>query len=671
MLSLIAVLLFLFGFWLDKTLNTSFFAFLPGLWILFFQPGYTLIEILFPYRSKTALENQKNKETKVTDNNPRVPRIERLFLAIPFSALFNTLMIYVAINYFHVVLNQEGILSTILGSTFLLGIIKVISQKQWHSFRPNPIRWSKSAIKHWPLLAGILTMAIVHAINFIIYPFIPEADSYFFINRMKEVISSGVISNISYRPFYEIFLLNYHYLTNANFLLFFKYISPIVLCSVLIPLYLFIRRFIKNPLHQYIALLIPLTSPLLVFELELTRPQSLIILTGFTTVWLLIRFIECAPDPTEKNLRTWKNSAIYLFSAFLVGLSSIGYHELGALNLTTWGATIIIFSIFRNRRKPILLFSLILAMYVLATYIINRISSLIFLQSIYEYFQKEFHIWPINWWYVSSYQNVDGIQVGWPGIQGLFFYGYNLGLFIPPLIIFAIVTYLQSILQRRKNKRPAEKQPILIPALSRLAIAALFAEILPRFGVYYLPERAWLFVISSLCFVLIPVVKQLLEKSWFSQKPNRYRALKVVITFTIIISIFVSFYLTYKRQGWINTKEHVASTWLKNNTPDDALIISQMGNMPMITVYANRQILSTENFFLDPELRQKTITSLESANQHIYLLYSKQKFAGLYGERAWWKEINQANADLNIINQDPKYKLIYEQNGIYIWEIRN
>jgi len=325
-----------------------------------------------------------------------------------------------------------------------------------------------------------------------------------------------------------------------------------------------------------------------------------------------------------------------------------------------------------------------------------------------------------DFWFIDSYQNIDGVQMGWPGLMTLLYYGYNLGLFFPVVVI------IQFFIKKRTYTSIKENWLFAVAFFLFL----LVAEVFPRIGLAYLPDRAWLFVSLILCFLLPKVIVSTFEDM-------RLKVAKTWIVALIVLSSLLSWSITYTKQGWTTGNEYEAAIFVKDKTPKNSVLITQSGNYAMVKYFADRKKSTPDpSFFLDADkissieiedvakqsdsltpdqttnlknqdnellnklqpifdasaigafevardkidvnheislyLEEKLsylnqIAQSELDSSPIYILYSGDKFTGLYGSRQWWRDSNAYGADISKFDQNPLLKKVYDIGNIKIW----
>lgn len=532
----------------------------------------------------------------------------------------------------------------------------------------------------------------------IIYPYLPEADGYQYLAKINESFGKNSIIFLDQRLLFLFSVKSLSILSN---------ISPYFILKIVFPLFsifLFLVFYdISNKRFNLKNVLIAcsfLTIPIIISELLISRPQSLFLLFFPISLYLL------------NYLNTLKNNRkIYAYAMLLI-ISLIGakIHSIFTISSLLILICLFISNIKQIKKYPMLVI-LIIVLAIASAYpwindfgIINSIK-----RFIAPIINGITHIKP-NLWFMDNYVNPDGNQMGWPGFSVLLYYGYNVGFLLLLLLIWAIV---------KKYITWENLKQYWIYTLSFI-LFFLIAEILPRLGVYYFPDRAWLFVSLTAILFLASVYSK--EET---KKINIYALLAGTA------SVLLTFVLIYLKQGWVNKYEIEAALFLKNNTPKDAIVLSQPGNTPLIEYYGQRYYVSgMKNILIEKDKEfidnvndlltnksgklllkenienqlRKIIADLSKSfpdytnvfrkqinaqldiyaknasrykvmkqlkldtKKEIYLLYSEQKFKSLYGTRSWWKKYNYYGADLNYLNNN--YKLIYEKNGVYIWKTK-
>lgn len=555
---------------------------------------------------------------------------------------------------------------------------------------------------------AVLTYLAIFSVNFLLYPYIPESDSYgalLSLERLQTGVStlaeepggffisvSLVLNEITQIPLYWLFKLVLPLLSGVYALLFFDLSKSL------------------SPKLRLLGTLAVLSVPVVVQEFLIPRSQSVFLLTLGPALYLISSLTA-----GERNLRNlW-----WLIT--LMGIGIVGY-AIHALFLTILLLSLIATATLiwpKVRRNPLESLFAVAVTGVILTPWLNQYNIIGGVGRLFEILWETLASPQWRWWFISSYVNVDGNEVGWPGLSWLFYYGYNMGLLLPVLFLGAITA---------RPKWRAFFGGTMWPYSATLFIYLIVAEVLPRLGLAYLPDRAWLIVALTATFFVPKMLE--LYSARFKTRWN-FTVLVLLATFSIVISSYV----TYAKQGWVTTEEYRAAKFIRESTPPNAAFLTQGGNRVMVRYFGNRyQTVPPEEFFMEAnqetarkyieELRQKPIREARAnaerkrelearltqlidhlisttrnedriilnneiglardsyealiqkirANEQeprlegpVYVLYSTNKFNSLYAQRAWWKSSNFYGADLSGFDQFP---LVYNKEGVKIWQIR-
>lgn len=561
----------------------------------------------------------------------------------------------------------------------------------------------------WPnrfAIILILTITILFCLNFLLYRYLPEADGYYYLSQIKQ-LTNGLWTQVSTdRTGFLAIVLSLEKITNIPPYWLLKVVMPLLTGLILcLPLYEISKKVFKEKILVFIFTLAPLTFPVIFMELLYTRPQT--IFTTFLAVQLYI---------LSTSINTKKAETLYI-AVILTILSVLGIkiHEfflfslfLSLIALFYYGSPII-------KKRPYLSTAVIAFCLILSYPLAEKLGIIGLFLAYAKPILRTLKDPVLNLWFIDSYFNFDKNQMGWPGLSFILYYLYNLGLFSLVIIFISLWT---------KTKKAFRSYDYLFYAIA-LAIFLSVAEILPRIGLAFLPERMWLFVSLSGAFLLPPLAGKAIRKKTFG---------KILVVSFFVISLLSSLFITYAKQGWTNHKEKIAADFIRENTPENSIIISQNGNFPMINYFADRYLLVPKCIFFgeDKNYQQHLVNNLEkiilkedsikdlkeklleqinqfnqgfdsqllskqqesinqtikeiitnskqtesksklfenTRNPSIYILYSKQKFTNLYNMREWWKNTNCHALSNNIGEAFNEYDLIYNQDDIYIWKVQ-
>jgi len=688
---IILINFFLVGFWLIffalSKINFPYFVYVWGILILFL-PGLNL-SLLFE---------------QITAQRQGVAKI--IFWSFLATCIITPKIIY-SISSWQNNLGVESKTMIIFFAWWLLTFLLFVISYFIKHFEPTEFVWSKIK-NHRIFWWAILIWALFLVGNFLLYRFMPGADTYKYVLRIETGMQTHLINETSRALFY-VFSWMLFFLSRIPIYFIYKAILPSLSIIFILLFYQYAKQISQNKFVLLFSTLGIVTFPIIIMELLMSRPQLIFLLTFPIVLFLATDLLK---NRKPQNL-LW---SLYLLTIVFVG---IRVHQffiiLSAIVLI--GFLVFYWPVIKKYPWPSILIIILLGYYFYSLLIKFNLIKFInpFLNAI---LHPQFKLWFIN-----NYTNIDGYQMGWPGYTFIYYYGYNIGIALVALLILIVVKKVKIALDFRNT---------WLYFLSFFIFFSI-AEIFPRLGLNYLPDRAWLLASLSLLFFL-PL---LLEK--FINNFNFKFTLPFLIGL-LIISVAVSWYITYAKQGRITENEFKVSQYIQDNLPQDAAIISQSSNGVMIRHFAKRIIvvpptrdffndkwsgkellfindlpdyLSKESYYLKQkknleqiikeienkivnaktygeinDLTKKLVRSaqkLRKINQSlaeikeknlkrirpVYILYSKDQFSTMSGQRSWWKDKNFYNANLDKFNEHPEYfRKIYDQDGIYVWEVR-
>lgn len=561
---------------------------------------------------------------------------------------------------------------------------------------------STETLEKRPFLITITAFLILHLISISLYKFIPEVDGYTYLLNLESKALSDLIDT-GFRPFFYSLI---YYLSSISHIApyqLFKFWMILLQISGIYYLYqIILKTNIQTNAVKYVALLSFLSIPIINLEIEYIRPNIIFIFAILPFVYYLSEGLENSKRKTCFLISTVISSVGLLFHDFFVFLFLIN--------------TVFITIYFYKKLNPVQrMFGILTLVICLFIFLIN-INKLPILPLLLYGAEQMLKLissgisW--KWWFLENYSNMDGNNLGWNGPSNILkYYAYSLS----PVLFITLFTY--PVILWNKLRKKIVVTFVEKIALSIACVGLFFAEILPRINYPTLPDRFWP-MISISFLILLPFTLSEVKS------PKKSKALSIFLCALIAIGIGGTLYISYAKGGYTTEREYNASQWIKKNTPADAGFITQIGNMPMVSYFAKREIIvPPESFFLPLENslplsgKQKSqelyLTSLtlfkESLNHpndsnllllkssiedyhrevkfekllHIqnnpmekipkkdslYVLYSKDKFTGYYATRDWWRKINFNEADLQKFHE--KYPLVYnDDDEIYIWKIK-
>lgn len=678
-------LLILFFYIISLLLSKAGFPYLTYILgiIIFFLPGFFLA---------LALEQQTDKQLGQA----------KLFLwTFLFSIFITPTFIYLYSSLKH---NFGDTKITYIAFSILLflSFAIVAGTYFWKKIEPTTIDLIKVK-KHKILWYALGIFSLVMLISFVVYPYIPEADPYTYLIKIREIFQTHLMPDNESRPLFLSFSYTVSLLSKISAYWIYKLIIPLFSSVIVLIGYLIAIRITKNKLSIILSSLIFLSFPVVTLEILIPRPQSIFLITLPVILFLL-------SDLLEKKLA---KNIYFLFILLFVTVIGAKYHPFFFFDTLLVATAIIVYTWPLLIKKPLNYLLLCLLIFMAVYPWIKNFGLVdIFLILIKTFLSGLSHP-SFRLWFINNYTNIDGSQMGWPGLSSLFYYGYNLGLF-SVLAIFLVILKIKNV------KVNCKKNWVYLYCF---LFFFLIAEILPRLGLSYLPDRAWLFVSLTLAIIFIPATISIFNGI------NRRVALILCIVF--VVSVTLSPITTWAKQGWTTKAEYKAAMFIKNSTPDNSSIISQGGNLPMVEYFTGRKLIVPDNeFFMDSSapidteaILQKEYRLLDNINSREvrlqekvqneidllfsnyptpfnlstnysnmktylaikkdqkkllddieiikkspkYVLYSNDKFTGLYGIRDWWKKYNLYNAHLEKFN-NPTLSLIYNQDNIMIWK---
>lgn len=612
----------------------------------------------------------------------QLSRLEHLVLALPISIVFLAIAITVTFSTLGVSYSEIGaqISTALLG--VLLGGLFLLQGKQ------N----TKTPLVNWRAISPFLIVAFlfiaVRILHIALYPYVPEGDSYPLILKIQELqIQNLIISPDISRPFFLRVFEFLSTLSGINPVNLFRFVAPSLLVGVSLLPVLWLRRKQASSLTQVVGGLLTISAPIISLEIDIIRPQTIAILFSATVIYLLA---------------LWRETKSWNLYVTAVVLSAFGFyfHELTIFCLFACLIVVIpeyVRALREDYRKTLLWTGgILIALYpylrpIIGGGIVSIISTSIISLVKHPAFDP---------WFVDSYTNADGNNLGWPGYLAIVYYGYNFGCAIA---IGLIATLLLRVKEFRTNG-------LVFSSLCFLIAPLLFAEIFPRFGFAFLPDRAWLFLSIGLAFFIIAYL------------PRFSKRFQYVLLVLCVLSLGLGATITYLKQGWISSSEYRTSQWIKENTPESSLLYVQNASTGPLQVYAGRNTVSGSDIFEKGEfvswfemddLRRSELESdaevgLQEINYSLknspfsediakkinnykgiysliqknvdksqeidspekqFIIYSEDKFSGLYGQRPWWRELNDAGVRLEFLNDVSKFKKVFSDGGTTIWEV--
>lgn len=646
-------------------------------------------------------------------------RPERLVTLLLWAWVFSLTLTPAATHALgQAILGPESLLSILPAfgawwAATLVGILILQLLRQGESGL-GTVRWIGSTWREfWPVLVACL---LILGANFILYPFIPEADSYTYLMILEraQLDPSALASDPRMLFLYLVELVRQLLAIDAYWIL--KSLLPLGVLTQVLVVYLVAQPLIRQRWLRAFVALGPLFFPIVLQETLISRPQSIAFFVLLPVLYLVGSGLEA-----RRGLEQ-----LYWLSALLVAcVLSLQIHTLFTfllpvvllgLGAAAWPTI---------RRYPVEativlgLLAVLVSPWVSATRLIGDSARLLEIL-VHTLTHNQFSLW-----FLDHYRNVDGAELGWPGWSAGLYYGYNLGVFLPVLVAIGLV-------MRRWRGLARLWTPFYWPAWLALSFFVLIAEILPRFELAYLPDRAWLFIalIASLGVpVLVRVVTEAPRRSW----------LVGTLLVAGALSVGAGTGLTYAKQGWLSRAEAQAADFIRTETPADAIFLGQGGHHVLVRYLGHRTLirppapvfLSDDLDSLDAHLAAKAAAAepapgIQAEQQRaailaeldrlaaiyrsdaaltdqtrlagelralaaraevrpveagaderqqipidapVYVIYSRDKFSSLYGSRSWYRTSNFFGAKLEKFTT--RYPVVYDHAGTTIWKVRD
>jgi len=426
----------------------------------------------------------------------------------------------------------------------------------------NLLHEGNRLIRH-PVVWALIIVALVHAITLSSFSFLPAHDNYSILLKAEQNIEAGQIvttGEIERYPF-DALIIIIRYLSGLSLFSIFKYVIPGLTILSVIPLWL-LARSVSNKYQQLIILLFPLASPTLILEFDITRYQVVFLAALFSFIGLLYE------SYISKRL-----ALFYVVGGFSV--MGLLFHPLFSLFFLLW-----IFAWLWSRRNHIIkikyMLWLLAGLMAAGRFGISDMYKR--MEGIARLVISGLVNMNVNFRFPARYINVDGSDVGWPGISGVTkYYAYYAGPFILTILVLVIVLFGASSSARRRFMS-AWSNPATGLILLMLAMFMFIADIFPRIiSLAYLPDRAWqligILMVMPLAFILRSV------------SGRRSFIITIWLFIALLGSVSGAIYINNLTKFTMPDYELTAAEWIKDNLPEDPIIFSH-GSSDLIKYHA-------------------------------------------------------------------------------------
>lgn len=463
---------------------------------------------------------------------------------------------------------QSRYIIAVLAINLLLVVAYYFSDRQNKKSNPqsNLHLDRTTAIK---LAIGLVPL-LFFGIRLIVNPYLNDLDGATYIRVM--ILIERYHQDGSFlaggRPGFSVLMVGFNYLTNIGFLSLFKYVLPGLTWLSLLSVFAFEDVTSKKGQKYFtLAMLMLLASPALIGQIDRFKPETLLyVVTVAITVLLGIFAVK-------------KSYSSLVLAAFFV-LTAMRVHDTGLVIALTFFVTIlgiVLFNLPKIRpyitTRSLLIFLIVAFPYfaIFKPDILGIFSSLAHTVSIFNTGKFGFRLWFLN-----GYSSA-GMQLGWAGWTFVLYYIFN-GIFVAALGSYILYRYW-------KKNRPS---PVIYFALINAFVYFSIAEILPRLGIYILPDRAWVDFFLNITTLAIIVIALSPEVS--SQVLTK--TIRALIVANVICSLALSIYLVSNSNGLASRQESGGINFIKGLRNDSVIISSQDINQTMIEFYTNKEFVS-------------------------------------------------------------------------------
>ncbi|HSX24376.1 MAG TPA: hypothetical protein VLG69_00190 [Candidatus Andersenbacteria bacterium] len=523
------------------------------------------------------------------------------------------------------------------------------------------------------IFGGIISMLVFW------YQALPDLDPYGWIQTLEPKFRSHTLPEITERPFFGLLTYVFISLLHIDIFTFFKYVLPYLATLLLFPLWVVIRN-MTSVACKGLLLLYFLAVPSTMLYMTTATPYAiLLLLTAYACMFVI----------HSKNAN---KSFFYFFAGFLFLIAFL-YHQAASIFFGTWCLVTLI-----AYRKVLFFSPKNLAIFVLALLLFRN--SLLLIINFVGYWVRSaysqiFNAHNINLLYPAQYVNIDGNQMGWPGMFGVAkFYLY----YASPLVLFAIALLSVACISKKKSipRFVCSKENALVMLL--FFIFLVIAEVLPRFpNIALLPERAWNFVsIFTLALLILAMQSR--------HKPRNVKTIMIIATTFLLVGITGTLYVNSLKAFLITPQQIQSAAWIRSNLPPNRVIFGYNNNN-LILYHAKSQYIDfKENIFCknlsinevgyrinSSAYAHKDIqgsrTEFEKAkgipatrvqeptvppNTIIYIYFAPKDDRNPYSNRGYHPEYWGGDAcgeNGYLFDKYPeKFQRIYDQNGIIIWQ---
>lgn len=419
----------------------------------------------------------------------------------------------------------------------------------------------------------ILGIALIPLLMFIVRsvlnPYLVDQDGATYVTVMEEIKRTHFDSSFLglRRAAFTNAVMSLNYLTHIDFLSILKFVLPGYIWFVLSLPFALLTNLRRQKWFPMIGLLF-LSSAALISGVDRVKPEILVFLLWFPTVLFFYWSI------TTRRLLFYVIGLVFAYLSFRS-------HDTGAITFLAYLlATVVgVIILYKELRPAITVKNVLLAVVIILPYL-----KILPLTDLLASFRETFHSLPFStqgihfhWWFLNDYQS-GGVLAGWPGWLFILFYIFN-GVGILLFLFLALKKLIGHIRQK------SDLLALTLPIIS-LVIYFSVSEILPRFGFFFLPDRAWVhFFYDAAILTLLALC---LVEPKFARLPAWSRYLGWL---SLSGGIAIAFLLTTVLGSVVSSSETAGIAQISNLPPNAVILSTQPFNNILVDVYGQHKFI--------------------------------------------------------------------------------
>ncbi len=511
--------------------------FIPGILLLFYLPGRLVLQICAPLQNIWG-------------------RVGQLALSVFISFSIMASVMILASRFGMTDKSAIYLMILINGLLFLANVLRQIYKGQ----STVGLLRAKYTLSTSDIIVMIIPLIVVVA-TIALSPLASDADG--FMTTLKKTIECSCVSS-PFRPLFTTFFALIYHALGLSYLTLFRIVYPLLFVASTLFVFDYTKRRINSPMLHSVVYLAFLGAPVVISEINIIRPQVAMLVYTLPILMLLIE--------------SWRaKNILFTLVALWFGFVAIGFHELSIFLLVIaglvclWHIGRLVFVEKKISWQNIVLATIIIYPYLSILHVSTYLSRLMASINHAESLIPKLH-W--RWWFINNYISIDGINIGWPGVQAVYFYAYS-GLL---LLLMAILLGLWLLIKRNKIG-----WHFILPVLYALIFLA-FAEILPRLGFFFLPNRAWVHLMLALSIILVLVAESL-------QKSSKNYGLALTMSAIIVVGISGTAYVAANNVSEVFSEEVKSIKYMQNTAPN-SLFFSTQDNRTLVEFYGGRTLIN-------------------------------------------------------------------------------